>query len=395
MSYAFRFRSMRFRTAVALCFAVTLALHVFSGVARAETPNLPAAVQKSINSLLALRKGGTPDKAALAAFLDFATSPLVLRGTDDKPPVPAPHQSATGVFWRSRMNVSLKTLLQYLYNPDVAAAFVYPASVRYANWNPGSGILSLDAPLWEQLGKHKDAPLILRGSEVEEISPDTFSGVYYRYTIDRMLILTEYEGKHVLVSLSWQRGNSDSGRKAAHIGPYDNWDFVYSNAKGTLVKGIGWADTYIYSSMSLVAFYETAPGSNTVACSMFRWLNAGWSGMNMVKPHHIATGAKRSFDGLNAFLDAPKRPSPAELSAYTASLKALDVPALQKKLAPYSAKVEEAAASNEVLKTEDFQQLIKNGGYGASMNKDQLISVLCVNYIKQKLGMPLLAGPLN
>ena len=357
--------------------------------------NLPPDVQKSLNKILPLQKSGVPDKATLHTLLDFATSPLVLRGTDDKRPFPAKYNGATGIFWRDKFTVPLKTMLQYLYDPKIPTTFVYPASIRYGKWQPGSDILSLSSPLWVQFGKHKESPLALRGVELEEITPDTFSGAYYKYTLDRLLLLTEFEGKQVLISVAWQRGNSNVGKKAAVIGDYENWDFVYSNAEGTLATGIGWAETYIYSSISLAIFYEQAPGSSTTGYTMFRWMDAGWSRMNMVKAHHIESGAERSITGLKSFLDSPQRPLPEELAAYVDSLRAMDISTLQKKLEPYSAKVEAAAATTPALKTKDFQDIIKNGGYGRSMDKDELIAALCVNYIKHKLGKPLLADLLR
>jgi hypothetical protein len=137
--------------------------------------------------------------------------------------------------------------------------------------------------------------------------------------------------------------------------------------------------------------YEDAPGGKNTGLAMFKWLRAGWAGMNMVKRHHIIDGAKRSFGGFFAFLDAPKRPSAEEIVKYLESLQAMDTEALRKKLGPYSAKVSEAAATTPDLKSDDFQKVIKDGSYARNLNKDELISTLMVNFIKVRLGKPLLA----
>jgi hypothetical protein len=180
------------------------------------------------------------------------------------------------------------------------------------------------------------------------------SSAYYSYTLDRVLIMTEHDGQQMLISLAWQKDKSDVGKKAAVIGKYSDWDFVYSGVKGTLAKGVGWAETFIYASASISVFYEDAPGGNGTRYAMYRWMDAGWSGMNMVNPHHIKTGAERSFRGLKAFLESSKRPTSSAIATQAASLEALDLATLQERFKPYSVKVEESAATVEALKTDDF-----------------------------------------
>jgi hypothetical protein len=231
--------------------------------------------------------------------------------------------------------------------------------------------------------------------EFEEITPDTFSGSYYSYTMDRVVLVTEYEGQQAVISMSWQRGKSTTGKKAVSIGSYEDWDFVYSGVPGTLASGIGWAETYMYASCSILVLYEDAPGSKNTGYSIFKWLDAGWAGMNMVKQKHIRDGAERSFAGLKSFMDSSRRPLPQEIETYAASLGALDPAALQRRFAPYAAKVSEAAATNKTLQTDDFRNVIKDSGYGSVLNKEEIVAAMIVNFVKGKLGKPQLAGPLD
>lgn len=383
---------------VAVCFVCLSAMILFGlGPARAKG-TLPPEIQKAVTALLALEdpQAPLPDKDTLETFLGYTTSPVSLAAAGEEQPHPARYKKGSGIIWRSRIqNVPLATALSYLYNPKVPTTVVFPASIRYASWQPGSDILTLAKPLWEQLGEHKDAPLVLRGEEKEEITPDDNSGSYYSYLLKRVLILTEFEGKRMLISLSWQDGKSEVGKKAAYIGDYSNWDFIYSGAKGTLKSGVGWAETFIYSSAAITVFYEDAPGGNSTGYALYRWMDAGWSGMNMVKQHHILAGAERSFAGIKALLESPRRPSVKEIEEYAASLDAMDLAALQERFMPYSVKVEEAAATVDDLKQDDFQNIIKDAGYGKSMTKEEIVSAFVVNFIKEKLGKPLLAGSLN
>ena len=355
--------------------------------------NLPQDVQRAINTLLAARgKNTAPTAAALAPLLEYAMSPLN-HSPGGQELFPTPRSEGQGIFWRAKLQVPLNTLLQYAFNPKMPGEAVYPAAIRYARWLPGSDILTA-GDLWAQKVT-KDAYLVLRGAEYEEITPDTFSGAYYSYTLDRLLILTEYEGLKALISVNWQRGNSSVGQKAANIGPYENWDFIYSGAKGTLARGIGWAETYMYAASAIAVFYEETPGGATTGYSLFKWLRAGWSGMNMVKRNHIRDGTIRAFTGLQDFMEAPNRPSADAIIAYTQQLRALDVETLRKRFAPYSAKVTEIGKTDAVLQTDDFQKVINNGSYGANLQKEELIAAMTVNFIKQKLGKPQLAGPLE
>ena len=356
--------------------------------------NIPPEAQAALDAILAAKdpNGPPPSLATIHAFLDYAMSPLS-PSPDGKEVYPAERSDeGQGIYWRTTLKVPLATALRYLYDPKLPQEVVYPASIRRQHWLPGSAILGLPSGIWNELGKHKDKPLVLRGTEEEEIAPDTFSGSYYRYTSDRMLILTEFEGRQALLTITWQKDKSEVGKKAATIGDPQNWDFVYSGAPGMLTKGIGWADTDMYASSAVMVLYEDAPGGKNTGYALFKWLRAGWAGMNMVKRHHIRDGASRSFDGLKTFLQSPKRPAADDIVAYTEKLRAMDVEALRKKFAPYAVKVSEAATSNDALKTDDFQKVIKDGSYGANLAKSDLISILVINYIKDKMGKPVLAS---
>ncbi len=379
-----------------LLFALLLAAGLLFSTVNAwasENGNIPPEAQKALNAILAAKdpKSPAPSAATLNALLDYAMSPLS-PSPDGKEVYPAPRSDeGQGIYWRTTLGVPLATTLRYLYDPKLPQEAVYPASIRRQQWLPGSPFLKLTPGLWDQLGKNKDKPLVVRGTEEEEITPDTFSGSYYKYQSERLLILTEYEGRQALISVTWQKDRSDVGKKAAAIGDYQNWDYVYSGAPGMLTKGIGWAETYMYSSCAVMVLYEDAPGGRNTGYALFKWLRAGWASMNMVKRHHIQDGAVRSFDGLNAFLTSPRRPSADDIVAYTESLRKMDVDALRKKFAPYAAKVTEAVATNDALKSDDFQKVIKDGAYGASLSKDELVAALVVNYIKTRLGKPVLA----
>jgi hypothetical protein len=130
-----------------------------------ELGPLPGNVQKCVNALLAMQNPGAPlpDKTLLSEFLVFTTSPVNLAAPGEKAPAPEKIGKAAGILWRDRLKAPLATTLEYLYNPKMPSEIVYPASVRFARWHPGSNILTLSTPLWKQFGQHKETPLVLRG----------------------------------------------------------------------------------------------------------------------------------------------------------------------------------------------------------------------------------------
>ncbi len=395
--YIFSYFKWLASSAIGIGLFVLAAAASLPGHAAAANGGIPPAVEKAIGAILASRgpEAPLPDASTMKVFLDYVMSPVNPVQPSGEAVYPAKRsKEGHGIYWRAVINAPLKKVLRYLYDPKLPGEVAYPASLRVQRWLPGSPFANLSPGLWERLGQNKERPFAVRGVEFEEITPDTFSGAYYSYTMDRLFILTENEGRQALVTVSWQKDRSAVGKKAVPIGPYENWDFVYSGAPGTLASGIGWADTYMYASCAIIVFYEDSPGSNVTRYAVFKWLDAGWSGMNMVKRNHIEDGARRSFSGLKAFVESNKLPPAEEIVSYVAGLRAMDEEALRKKFAPYAAKVSAAAAQNEVLRSADFQKVIADNGYGNSLSKEELISALSVAWIKEKLGRPLLAGPL-
>ena len=147
-----------------------------------------------------------PSLGALGALADAALA----EGPAERE-LPELHD-ANGVSLRETVNAPLSRILDYAYNPDVPSYLVLPSVVRFAGWYPGSDILGLDAPLSSKLPAPQ-SPVVLHGREFEEITPDLFSGGYYRYDMQRLLALFDHNGRSVLISVAVQDGPSDVGKK--------------------------------------------------------------------------------------------------------------------------------------------------------------------------------------
>ncbi|MEF2230013.1 MAG: hypothetical protein V3571_03720, partial [Pseudodesulfovibrio sp.] len=195
-------------------------------------------------------KSGTFDQAAISPMLDF-----VLDGPADPKDIgPARRFGGQGICLRRDVSTDLSTVLRYFYNPDIPNYLLCPAVLRLSGWREGSEFLTRKTRLWDDLAA-LEAPVLVRGREFEVNTPDSFAEAYYRYDLDRLIILTKYRGKNVAISISEQPDKSDVGRKGAILDD-NQWEYFYSGLEG-LNKGlIGWMDTFMYQSASVQVFLE-------------------------------------------------------------------------------------------------------------------------------------------
>lgn len=370
---------------VCLCLLLGLASNLpCTAFAASPTSAITADVESALTKVLATKDGKLPSDATLAPLFDFM---MTNNGTSFRANPSKRSKEGMGVFWRGTINKPLPTTLQFLYNPKIPTVLLYPSSIRLSKWLPGSEFIALKTPLWEQLN-NLETPVVVTGKEYEEISPDTFSGSYYSYTLKRLISLQKYKGKPLLFSVSWQDGNSSEGKKSGYIGDYGNWDYVYTNAQGATASGIGWMSTYMYASCSVSLLYEEADGKTGYA--IFKWLKAGWSGVNAVKREHIKSGAERNFKGMLQVINNKRIAGPETLEKLADRVYSLDRPTLLKRTTPYAQKLEELAAAHEILSQEDFTKVLAGGNYGQTLNIDQLKALIALNELKKVLGKPVL-----
>ncbi|MDR2892651.1 MAG: hypothetical protein LBV80_06160 [Deltaproteobacteria bacterium] len=367
----------------------------FSGSALGQTeskPNSPInkQVKSAIDELLKCNDPNVtpPDPAELEALVEFMTT----NSGEGEDINPGRYNGGSGVFWHKSINRPLGQTLRYLYNPAITQEVLYPSSIRVNRIQPESGILKLDRPLWDLLENPADLaqPLIFRNQEWEEITPDDFSGSYYSYNLERLIILFRYHDKPMLLSVGWMAGESEVGKKGGIIEPYSNWDFVYSNEQGATASGIGWADTYMYSSASIVLLYPEGENGESTGYSMFKWLDAGWAGMNMVKKKHILSGAERTFKGVLEVMGQADSPAPEALEQIVSRVLAYDNETLLEHSRKYCAALAELSKDDPILEDEEFQVLLQDGNYARHLSRERLESLVIKLELKRLLGKPVL-----
>lgn len=351
----------------------------------ADAGTLTADVETGLASLLAAvaRDGGVPDPAGYGPVLDFAFRPA----QETSGARPAKTAQGYGAFTRDSIKAPLSRILRYCYDPDIPVEAVYPSALRRGFWLPGSDLLKQRVALWDKLAQ-KGEPVILRGAEFEEITPDAFSGCYYSYKLDRLLILTRHQGRAVLISVSRQQAPSTVGRKGAIVGDDRDWEYVYSPVTGSTMSGLGWVSTYMYDSSTITVFFEESPGSGTTGYALFKWVKAGWSNLNVVKRSHILSGSNRFLSGFKQVLESDKLPPAEELATLGRTLRRTPESELRNALATYSDHLTALGQKDSVLSSSDFWKIIKDSGYANTLSRDELVSVHVKNYIKRKLGKP-------
>lgn len=359
-----------------------------SSSSKSEGGNVPPDVENALSLLLgAIPKGSAnPDRQNLLPLLDFVTSDV---NTAKVKPQKRDHGS--GAFTRSTLNLPLNTVLRYCFDPDIPGEALYPNVLRRSYWLPGSEILSRKPPLWDAEESLTDdsAPIFLRGAEFEEITPDAFSGCYYSYTLDRLLILMRVQGKAVLISATKQRAPSSVGKVGAIVGKDSDWNYVYSKVVGSNIKLASWAETYMYDSANVTVFFEDKPNGPSTQVAFFKYVRAGWANMNMVKASHIADGSKRFVEGMRQVLESPRLPGAESIAAHARQLRGMDAAALRKALGPYDAGLA-AQAGKGSLSSSDFKKLVQEGSYTQGLDQQEMGSELLKQFMKEKLGKPAL-----
>ncbi|OIN99647.1 MAG: hypothetical protein AUJ49_10820 [Desulfovibrionaceae bacterium CG1_02_65_16] len=340
---------------------------------------LPAGVEQDLGELLTLsQRRAAVSPQNYDALLAYVTQ---MRG-DGRDIIPARRLDANGTALRVTMKTSLTRLMRYCYNPAIPNYLLFPSVLRLSGWYQGSDILTRDAHPWKHLAKN-DQPETLWGTEYEVNAPDSFGGGYYRYDLHRLLIITKYNGKNVLISVSKQKNRSSVGKKAVILDDGD-WSYFYSGING-LNKGlIGWADTYLYDSASVQVFVEDSPHQTTF--TLFKWLRAGWAGMNMVQKSHIDDGTTRYANAFKKIIESDRLPDPDELAARVHELVTMSEADLNRKIAAYAVAIENIAKTSPAMRKSEFQKVVENGKYANILTHEERVSAILVEYLKSRLG---------
>ena len=343
-----------------------------------EPAKLDAVVEDGLDHLFAvLDEEAVFDVAAIAPLLDF-----VANQDDPKDIKPARRYNGQSICIKQTVKTDVDTILRYFYNPDIPNFLLCPSVLRLSGWREGSEFLNRSRPLWDELNDLSQ-PVMTRGTEFEVCTPDSFAEAYYRYDLNRLVILMRHEGKNVIVSITHQPEKSDVGRKGAILDE-SQWNYFYSGIEGLNRGMMGWMDTFMYSSASVQVFMENGPADTT--SFLFKWVKAGWSGMNVVKRNHMYEGAMRYAESFRKVVESPSL-SPEEITKSLKAVEAMTEVQTDALIRQYAENFEARFGQDPKLQKREYAKVVADGGYVEALAPDERKGVLALETLKTILGM--------
>ncbi len=294
-------------------------------------------------------------------------------------------EGSSSDYYEFTVNRSFRDVLDLVYNPDVPPYFTTPSSVRRSHWIEVDGKRRPFPKLSELLDQQID-PVVIKGLEFNEITPDSQSGAYYSYNLERALILMKHNGSHVLISISNQPDKSEVGRKGLVLGSDEDWNYLYTGEKGVMMPGLGWADSYMYSSSSIMIYYEVKDPAPAVNFYVFKWLHAGWAGMNLAQPHHIRKGVVRFVKSFKEVLEAPALDKLPNVLTVLNTIENLSTEELRAQSRIYFEDLKGRFGDKNSRNRKWFKKLFSDQDYINSMSRDELTAIVSIEYLKHLLG---------
>ncbi|WP_415719025.1 hypothetical protein [Maridesulfovibrio sp.] len=342
---------------------------------------LPDQVDAGINYLFDFLAGN-------GESIDASKITALIKYVDDSPATDAiinlpKRESSNGAAMRMQVHAGLKRILEYTYNPDIPNYAIYPSVIRVSGWLPGSQFVTEKAQPWMSLDDC-GTPKVWRGKEFEVNTPDSFGGGYYRYDLNRLLVLLNYEGRNVFLSVSKQLDKSSVGMKGLVVDD-NQWNYFYSGIPGLTSGGMGWMDTFMYDSMSVNVYVQDKHDPAQTVSYLFKWLRAGWAGLNVVRPKHIFEGSQRFGRAFNVLMESKDLPAPDVFAEKVREIESLSDQDIDHYISEYSKQVENIAAAHPVL-SDKFPEVYENGKYADKFTREERIGVLVKEYVKQSMG---------
>lgn len=349
-----------------------------------EVPTIPKGAKLGIDYVVELTeaKGGVFDPSQVAELLDFVD----LDTSSMEGLSPGRRGGLEGGCYRAEIKAPLSKVLKYAYNPSIPFYFLSPSSVRICGWKEGRDLLFGGKPAWDALAR-MEAPVMARGVEYEEGTPDSNTGAYFRYDLNRLLVLFKHNGRNVFISVSKQVAPSTVGKKGVILDEA-NWDYFYSGVNGLTKAGLTWMDAYVYDSTSVQVFYEPEPGQPRTVNAVFKWCKGGWIKLNVIKREHVTGGLKRYMSVFKQILEHDRLPAPEQVAAKVREIESLGEVKVKSLVSGYAKALEARPNLNPAMQNTDIAQIVKDGRYPEVQDREEAVSLLVKDYLRCRLGKP-------
>lgn len=353
----------------------------FAGEAPEAPPDVVSALERLVQ--MAAAQAGTVDLPGVEALLAYSeTEPAAGPGVG----IPD-FSNATSALYRFRIRQSLGRIIEIGFHPEIPAFILSPSSVRIAYWKSIDGKQQPLPKLRPLLATPLQTPFVVRGVEHEEITPDQFTGTYYAYDVNRVLLLMKYHGRNVLMSVSRQKDISDVGKKGAVLGKDDDWTYLYSGENGMNTRGLGWVNSYMYAAATVMIFDEIATDAPQVRCTIFKWLRAGWSGINMVQTHHILAGMDRYAKSFKQIAESKTLPEADEMARVFQRINGMGEETLREKNRQYYRQLRMSMSKTAGSATEFLSKYFGENSLSLQkMDIEQMRSLVVLEVLKRWVG---------
>jgi hypothetical protein len=291
----------------------------------------------------------------------------------------------TSAYYDFDLQLDFKTIVDYIFNPDIPGIVITPSSTRVYRWSGINNHHQRYPRMGQYLGQ-TDAPLVFRGRQFIEITPDLTSGAYYQYNLHLTILYFKFRNRDVIMSVNRQSDLSTVGKKGYVLGSDGDWDYLYSGKTGLTLPALGWVKSYMYDSQGVNVYDAIDPAGAVVRCAVFKWLRAGWSGINMVQKKHILRGLKRFAATYKEILESPRLPSVPRLTAASVQIRAMPHEELQAKMGIYFDILKNRYLNGNPKAGRASAKLIETKSLQYRMTKEEMESVLFVEYMKRALG---------
>ncbi len=351
-----------------------------TGLAAETVTTVAPAVSGELYALLATTgKSPSPEFSAgrAAHLVNFVLS---------KKPAGRMYRAGDGLdsesaYFEVDLDVSLARILKLAYNPRIPGALTTPASQRLAYWKRVTNGKECFDTLWKCLD-HLQTPTVVTGIEHVENTPDTFSGAYYAFDLERSLILFRTGRAQVMISLATQPERSQVGSKGLIIGSDRDWNYLYSGQTGLNRPGLGWMHSYLYSSASALIYIQPDPDVPLVRCGIFKWVNAGWGFINVVRSRNIHDGLKRFAESFRFVIENPRLPSVKTIEEIYADMTQSSTSTLQAGMRAYLDHLEQRYGDRRGFPREWFEQWFKSDRYLKLLSRKDMIAALFLERLK-------------
>jgi len=346
------------------------------GASDTDIEPLPGGLSGEFEYIFSLvGKDGQVDPEQLSGIVDFVRSLPADKGYSL-----AKRRGGVGAFYAFDVTSDFSDFIGYSFNPDIPPYVTSPSSLQHQSWLTPETAQELRKMISgdSEVGSMH----VLRGQDNSTITPDINTGAYYTYSQERLLAFLPDPAGPILVTASVQDDKSDIGRKGCVVGDDTNWNYLYTDTTGLTKEGFGWVNSFMYKA-SAICIYITDAESGTIRVGTFKWLNAGWSRINMVKSHHILKGIKRFAQDFKNILESPNLPEIDEIAERYRELQTTQEQELRQLVAPYLDALMQSQQIEECSDT--FVSLVSSGKYLAEMDSQEIVRILLLEYLKGNL----------